>query len=164
MAFGTRFVPAFASAAPLSLGGVRRAECSQKGVATATRRAVPVATMPAAIGKASAGTCSLLLAIAVGVLSAIPASAAALDDGQAIFEKSCAACHAGGGNIIGFSRGKTLKASALAKYGYNSPEAVAGLVRSGKGVMPGYDVGQLSDADVSAVSKFVISAAERGWK
>lgn len=41
-------------------------------------------------------------------------------------------CHAGGGNIIGFSRGKTLKASALAKYGYNSPEAVAGLVRSGK--------------------------------
>lgn len=91
MAFGTRFVPAFASAAPLSLGGVHRAECSQKGVATATRRAVPVATMPAAIGKASAGTCSLLLAIAVGVLSAIPASAAALDDGQAIFEKSCAA-------------------------------------------------------------------------
>lgn len=30
--------------------------------------------------------------------------------------------------------------------------------------MPGYDVGQLSDADVSAVSQFVITAAERGWK
>lgn len=41
-------------------------------------------------------------------------------------------CHAGGGNIIGFSRGKTLKADKLAKYGYTTPEAVAGLVRSGK--------------------------------
>lgn len=41
-------------------------------------------------------------------------------------------CHAGGGNIIGFSRGKTLKTAALSKYGYDTPEAVAGLVRSGK--------------------------------
>lgn len=30
--------------------------------------------------------------------------------------------------------------------------------------MPGYDVGQLSDSDVAAVSQFVIDAAGRGWK
>lgn len=41
-------------------------------------------------------------------------------------------CHAGGGNIIGFSRGKTLKADKLAKYGFTTPESVAILVRSGK--------------------------------
>jgi len=41
-------------------------------------------------------------------------------------------CHAGGGNIIGFSRGKTLKTAALSKYGYDTPDAIAGLVRSGK--------------------------------
>jgi len=41
-------------------------------------------------------------------------------------------CHTGGGNIIGFSRGKTLKTAALSKYGYDTPDAIAGLVRSGK--------------------------------
>lgn len=91
MAFGTHSVLAFASTASVPLGGVRRAGCARKGGATATCRAVPVAVMPAAIGKASPGTCSLLLAVAVGVLSVAPASAAALEEGQAIFEKSCAA-------------------------------------------------------------------------
>lgn len=59
-------------------------------------------------------------------------------------------CHAGGGNIIGFSRGKTLKASALAKYGYTSPEAIAGLVRSGK---VRRDSVVLSAVDVQVVSR-----------
>lgn len=43
-------------------------------------------------------------------------------------------------------------------------ETVTSRIISSQGVMPGYDLGQLSDSEVVAVSQFVIDAAERGWK
>lgn len=93
MARGTYSAAGFMSTSPLPLCRGRREDFRQVRVTPATCRAVPVAVIPAAVGRASAGTCSLLLAVAVSaqLLSVTPVSAAALDDGQAIFEKSCAA-------------------------------------------------------------------------
>ncbi len=48
----------------------------------------------------------------------------------------CAACHAGGGNIV--QGGKSLKTQDLERNGVNSPEAIYQLIYGGKGKMPGY--------------------------
>lgn len=85
-------------------------------------------------------------------------------DGAALFERSCAACHAGGGNVIGFARGKNLKTKALQKYGYTDAGSIVALMREGRGIMPPYAVDAFSDEDAQAVAEFVLSAAERGWK
>ncbi|KAK1862235.1 hypothetical protein I4F81_004809 [Pyropia yezoensis] len=177
MAYNTFSAPGFVRVVPLPVRRVSPGNRLGGGLLATSKRVVPAA-VAASSDRASAVARTLLAAAALSLLCVTPASAASLDNGQAVFENSCAAysgylvvpahvgrsCHAGGGNIIGFSRGKTLKADKLAKYGFTTPESVAGLVRSGKGVMPGYDLGQLSDSEVVAVSQFVIDAAERGWK
>lgn len=106
-----------------------------------------------------------LPALAISLL-ALPslASPSAPPDGAALFERSCAACHAGGGNIIGFARGKNLKTKALAKFGFDEPGKIVSLMRDGRGAMPGYGVDVFSDEEAQAVAEFVLSAAERGWK
>lgn len=104
-----------------------------------------------------------LPALAISLL-ALPTLASPPPDGAALFERSCAACHAGGGNIIGFARGKNLKTKALTKYGFDEPGKIVSLMRNGRGAMPGYGADVFSDVEAEAVAEFVLSAAERGWK
>ena len=91
-------------------------------------------------------------------------------DGRKIFDSSCAACHAGGGNILPFAKDKTLFKDALAKNGYNNKESIARIVSEGKGLMLPYGpIGDklpasLNPEQIDAVSNYVLQQANAGWK
>jgi cytochrome c6 len=115
---------------------------------------------------AVAGAAPIVVAAAepdVGALL-VGADAARLERGAVLFESNCAACHAGGGNVIGYARGRNLKMKQLVKYGYADAASIGALLREGRGAMPVYAKDRLSDADVEDVSEFVLRAAMRGWK
>lgn len=61
-----------------------------------------------------------------------------------------------------YARSKTLSHKALTKFGYDTPEKVADLVRNGRGAMPNYKK-TLSDTDIDDVAQFVIQMSEAGW-
>ncbi|MGB3296827.1 MAG: c-type cytochrome [Phormidesmis sp.] len=79
---------------------------------------------------------------------------------ESLFSLNCAACHAGGGNII--RRGKNLKQKALMRYGYGEVEAIAQLVTQGKGIMPAY-ADRLSEEEIGAIAQYVLDQAQSGW-
>lgn len=90
--------------------------------------------------------------VAAAALIASPGVAFAGDAGKGggVFEGNCAACHAGGQNVI--MPDKTLEKQALEQYldgGYNEA-AVIKQVTNGKGAMPAFG-GRLSDVDISNV-------------
>ena len=79
-----------------------------------------------------------------------------------IFSGNCAACHAGGQNVI--MPEKTLEQSALEEYldgGFNEG-AVVKQVTNGKNAMPAFG-GRLSDDDIKNVATYVITTAKAGW-
>jgi cytochrome c6 len=151
------FVPAFLFSSPIPLHQRSRHPLLSTPPPTCSA-ATPRRPRPAPLRRA-------LAAAAVAALLVAPLAAdAAADVGADVFEASCAACHAGGGNVIGFARKKTLKAAALEKYGFNTKASIVRLLREGKGVMPPYGLEKLSDVEVDGVAEFVLSAAQRGWK
>ncbi len=89
-----------------------------------------------------------------------PAIAGDAASGAKIFSANCAACHAGGKNVI--SGAKTLKKDALDKYEMNSLEAITHQVNNGKNAMPAFK-GRLTDAQIDDVATYVLSQAEQGW-
>ena len=83
--------------------------------------------------------------------------------GEAVFSGNCAACHAGGQNVI--MPEKTLEKAALEEYldgGFNE-KAVMKQVTNGKNAMPAFG-GRLSDDDIANVAAYVISTASAGWE
>lgn len=105
-------------------------------------------------------TLMLLTLLLLSLAFNFNAGAAELDDGAAIFHTNCAACHAGGGNIV--RRGKNLKQRALKRNQMDSLEAIASLVENGKNAMPAYKE-RLSQQQTIAVSNYVLEQAEQGW-
>lgn len=103
------------------------------------------------------GICGVLLCWLVGIA---PVSAADLAQGSQIFSGNCAACHAGGGNVI--NGAKTLKIDALEKYGMASVEAIKTQVTNGKMAMPAFK-GRLTDEQIDNVAAYVFDQAEKGW-
>ena len=106
---------------------------------------------------------SLALLSALSTLSPRPA----LADGAVLFEAKCAACHAGGGNVV--ARSKTLDRAALTANNVD----IEAIVTMGKNQMPGFGEAcapkpactfgaRLSDADVAEVSKWVDARADDG--
>ena len=96
-----------------------------------------------------------VLAAGVLVTGAMPAFAGDASAGEKIFSGNCAACHAGGQNVI--MPEKTLEQSALEQYldgGFNEG-AVVKQVTNGENAMPAFG-GRLSDNDIKNVS-------EKGW-
>lgn len=91
---------------------------------------------------------------------AVPAIAGDTASGAKIFSANCAACHAGGRNVI--NGAKTLKKDALEKYEMNSLEAITYQVNNGKNAMPAFK-GRLSDAQIDDVASYVLSQSEAGW-
>ena len=89
-----------------------------------------------------------------------PAIAGDAASGAKIFSANCAACHAGGRNVI--NGAKTLQKDALDKYEMNSIEAVTYQVINGKNAMPAFK-GRLTDAQIDDVATYVLSQAEQGW-
>uniref|UniRef100_A0A7S3EJH7 Cytochrome c-553 n=1 Tax=Rhodosorus marinus TaxID=101924 RepID=A0A7S3EJH7_9RHOD len=98
----------------------------------------------------------------IGFSQAWAAPDQVISQGEDIFKAQCAACHLGGGNIIPYARGKTLKQKALTKNKMDSTENIVNLMRNGKGAMPIY-AGKLGDEELEAVAKFVLAQAEAGW-
>jgi cytochrome c6 len=89
-----------------------------------------------------------------------PAMAAEVASGAKIFSANCAACHAGGNNVI--MANKNLKKEALAEYGMNSIAAIANQVTNGKNAMPAFG-GRLSAAQIEDVATYVLAQSEKGW-
>ena len=96
------------------------------------------------------------------LLSLLQAFAADAAAGENIFSGNCAACHAGGQNVI--MPEKTLEKAALEEYldgGFNE-KAVMKQVTNGKNAMPAFG-GRLSDDDIANVAAYVISTSSAGW-
>uniref|UniRef100_A0A7S4JXQ2 Cytochrome c-553 n=1 Tax=Odontella aurita TaxID=265563 RepID=A0A7S4JXQ2_9STRA len=99
-------------------------------------------------------------ALAFGI--ATPAFAADVGAGEQVFNANCAACHAGGQNVI--MPEKTLEKEALEQYlaGGRNEKAVITQVTNGKNAMPAFG-GRLGDDDIANVAAYVISTSESGW-
>ena len=93
---------------------------------------------------------------------AAPAFAADVAAGETVFNANCAACHAGGQNVI--MPEKTLEKEALDQYlaGGRSEKSIITQVTNGKNAMPAFG-GRLSDEDIANVAAYVIKTAEAGW-
>ena len=91
---------------------------------------------------------------------ATPALAGDAASGGKIFSANCAACHAGGRNVV--NAAKTLQKDALEKYEMNSIEAITYQVNNGKNAMPAFK-GRLTEAQIEDVATYVLSQAESGW-
>jgi cytochrome c6 len=102
----------------------------------------------------------LLLSLTVMVSVASPVLAADIENGERIFTANCAACHAGGNNVI--MPEKTLKKDALEANGMNAVSAITYQVTNGKNAMPAFG-GRLSDSDIEDVANYVLSQSEQGW-
>jgi len=102
-----------------------------------------------------------LVAIGLLVGLATPAAwAADLDHGRQVFSTNCAACHAGGKNVV--NGAKTLKIEDLEKYGMASIEAIKSQIANGKAAMPAF-TGRLQAEDIDDVASYVLAQAEQGW-
>ncbi len=91
---------------------------------------------------------------------ATPALAGDAASGAKIFGANCAACHAGGRNVV--NGAKTLQKADLEKYGKDSIETITMQVNNGAGAMPAFK-GRLTDAQIEDVATYVLSQAEAGW-
>ena len=102
----------------------------------------------------------LFLSFAVMIGLSNPVLAADIDNGERIFTANCAACHAGGNNVI--MPEKTLKKDILEANGMNTVSAITYQVTNGKNAMPAFG-GRLSDTDIEDVASYVLSQSEKGW-
>jgi cytochrome c6 len=105
---------------------------------------------------------SAVLAIipAIAILFSAPAFAADAGAGATVFSANCAACHAGGGNVI--NPAKTLTQKDLEANGKNSADAIATQVTNGNGAMPAFG-GRLSADDIQNVAAYVLEKSAAGW-
>lgn len=102
-----------------------------------------------------------MVAVAAGMMfgpMANIANAADIENGATIFAGNCAACHAGGNNVI--QTEKTLKKEALDAYldGGRKEASVVYQVTNGKNAMPAFG-GRLSDDEIKDVASYVIDQA-----
>jgi cytochrome c6 len=104
---------------------------------------------------------------AAGVLAAqllAPGAAFAGDaaNGEQLFDANCAACHAGGQNVI--MPEKTLEKAALEQYldGGFKEASVVKQVTNGKNAMPAFG-GRLGDDEIADLATYVIKTSGDGW-
>ena len=100
---------------------------------------------------------------AAALIATQPAFAGNAGAGEQVFNANCAACHAGGQNVI--MPEKTLEKEALDQYlaGGRSEKAVITQVTGGKNAMPAFG-GRLSDEEIADVAAYVIKSADEGWE
>ena len=95
--------------------------------------------------------------LAAGVAVA-PAFAADIDNGASVFAGNCAACHAGGNNVI--QNEKTLRKEALDQYlaGGLKEASIITQVTNGKNAMPAFG-GRLDAEEIEDVAAYVYDQA-----
>ncbi|MGF1482293.1 MAG: cytochrome c6 PetJ [Cyanophyceae cyanobacterium] len=101
-----------------------------------------------------------LLIAAATVINCRSALAQDLGNGAQVFSANCAACHAGGRNVV--NAAKTLKKDALEKYDMYSMENIKQQIYNGKNAMPSFR-GRLTDEQIENVAAYVLSQADKGW-
>ncbi len=97
----------------------------------------------------------LVAGYGVSVLAAVSAQASIQQDpgpGAAIFQRVCAGCHG--------ETGRTPVVRLPRPFEYDN-ELVQATVRDGRGEMPAFSSGQISDAEIGAVADFLRSGAPR---
>jgi cytochrome c6 len=101
-------------------------------------------------------------AVTAGV-AVSPAFAGDVGAGEQVFNANCAACHAGGQNVI--MPDKTLEKLALETYlaGGRNEKAVITQVTNGKNAMPSFG-GRLTEEQIADVASYVIATSEKGWE
>lgn len=103
----------------------------------------------------------LAMAIAFATLTfSSPALAGDTANGAKLFAANCAACHAGGKNVV--NAAKTLQKGDLDKYSMNSLDAIKTQVTKGKNAMPAFG-GRLNEQQIDDVASYVFEQAEKGW-
>ena len=97
------------------------------------------------------------------MIATAPALAADAGAGEQVFNANCAACHAGGQNVI--MPEKTLEKEALDQYlaGGRSEKSIITQVTNGKNAMPAFG-GRLGDDEIANVAAYVIKSADEGWE
>jgi cytochrome c6 len=104
---------------------------------------------------------TLILSFSVIMLTFTnPAWAGDIDHGAKIFTANCAACHMGGGNVV--DSNKTLKKTALEKYGMNDLVAIKNQIMKGKNAMPAFG-NKLTAEEIDDVASYVLAQADKGW-
>ncbi len=105
---------------------------------------------------------SALLAIipVLAILFTSPAYAADAAAGGQVFSANCAACHAGGKNLV--NPAKTLSKADLESNGMNSAAAIVTQVTNGKNAMPAFG-GRLSADQIDNVAAYVLEQSSAGW-
>nr|YP_010335941.1 cytochrome c553 [Tsunamia transpacifica]QUE27832.1 PetJ [Tsunamia transpacifica]UNJ14347.1 cytochrome c553 [Tsunamia transpacifica] len=101
-----------------------------------------------------------LASLTFALLLSTTAMAADIEHGEQIFTANCAACHAGGNNVI--MPDKTLKKEVLEENSMKSVDAITTQVNNGKNSMPAFG-GRLSSEDIEDVANYVLSQADKGW-
>ncbi|TVQ42273.1 MAG: cytochrome C6 [Gloeocapsa sp. DLM2.Bin57] len=102
---------------------------------------------------------AIALAISIFTVTA-PALAGDLANGAKVFSANCAACHAGGANVVNAT--KTLKKADLEKYDMYSQEGIINQINKGKNAMPAF-LGRLTPEQIEDVASYVLAQAEKGW-
>jgi cytochrome c6 len=89
--------------------------------------------------------------------------AANIDNGEQVFNANCAACHAGGQNVI--MPEKTLEKEALEQFlaGGRNEKSIITQVTNGKNAMPAFG-GRLDDETIADVAAYVIATSDAGWE
>ncbi len=81
--------------------------------------------------------------------------AARVVDGKAVFDKNCASCHKGGGNVV--NPVKTLSRSDREANGIKSPGDIVKIIRNPGPGMPAFDQSAISDEEANAVAEYVLN-------
>ena len=102
----------------------------------------------------------LLAMAALTFLWGAPAMAGDAASGASVFSANCAACHAGGRNVV--NPQKTLQKGDLEANGMTTSEAIITQVTKGKNAMPAF-AGRLTDQQIEDVAAYVLSQADKGW-
>ncbi|DBA84776.1 TPA: hypothetical protein ACH3X1_005815 [Trebouxia sp. C0004] len=101
-----------------------------------------------------------VLAIGYAMATAVSLHASeSLELGEEVFSNNCAACHAGGGNVV--AAGRTLEADAISQYldGGLNVESVVKQVQNGKNAMPAWS-GRLDEDEIQSVSEYVYNQSK----
>jgi cytochrome c6 len=104
------------------------------------------------------------MSVAIATSVALPAFAAGdVAAGEQVFNANCAACHAGGQNVI--MPDKTLEKEALESYlaGGRNEKAIMTQVTNGKNAMPAFG-GRLGEDEIQNVASYVMSSSEANWE
>ncbi len=93
----------------------------------------------------------LVVLIAVGVLTAGMAMAGS--EGEELFQKKCAVCHAGGGNII--NPKKNLQKESLEANGIKTVDDIVAKMRNPGPGMAAFDEKSLPEAEAKAIAEYI---------